>query len=292
MKRKKLLCGILTAVLIGSLPAQVFAEGRVVWKENQTEIHVGRTGFQNYYDICYLNTESGQLESDYVYGFRDSISLLMIDGGFVPFSRILIDEKGAIHVSFEDLKEPLGLELLQGEDVGVVTLKNENGKELVLRYVESQMTRLEDEVYVPLRLTAEFFGCEVKYIPDYQKEFCNEGYSSMPKIHIITVETPQNQEKTYTREEAMLFLQKAAGEVYERYVNTMQASGMEYQEYDSGAIVDSGKELGRYFVYQLESFADIPIYINRYTGEIYSQNPMSTLISISDGLYGISRALY
>lgn len=180
MKRKKLLCGILTAVLIGSLPAQVFAEGRVVWKENQTEIHVGRTGFQNYYDICYLNTESGQLESDYVYGFRDSISLLMIDGGFVPFSRILIDEKGAIHVSFEDLKEPLGLELLQGEDVGVVTLKNENGKELVLRYVESQMTRLEDEVYVPLRLTAEFFGCEVKYIPDYQKEFCNEGYSSMP----------------------------------------------------------------------------------------------------------------
>lgn len=291
MKGKKFFCGILVSVFMGSLPLQAFAAERAEWVENNMNIHMRNTDFQEYYEVDYLNVEQGQMESDFFHSINGDIYLLMIDGGFVPYPDLLLCENGTVHVPFDVIETPLQLTLQPQEENGEVTVKKED-LELYLHYSNLEVTEINGRVYVPLRYLAEAFGCEVGYISDYRSAFCNdENRGTRPQIRIITVETPEAYEKVYTKEEAMMILQKLSEEEYRQIKEAKIEGEQSFEGYDPAVIFDSGKELGRYDVYQLKGFEGLPIFFNRYTGEVFGSNPYTGLISVLEGFSDISKAI-
>lgn len=288
MKRKKLLCGILVSVFMGNLPLQAFAAERAEWTENNMKIHMRDTDFQEYYEVDYLNAEQGQMESDFLHSINGDIYLLMIDGGFVPYPDLLLCENGTVHVPFDVIETPLQLTLQPQGESGEVTVKKED-MELYLHYSNLELTEINGRVYVPLRYVAEAFGCEVGYISDYRREICGDEEKEMqPQIRIITVETPKVREKIYTKEEAMDILQELSEAEYRQITEGLAGSG---QAYDPKEIFDSGKKLGRYDIYKLNGFEELPVFFNRYTGEVYGSNPYTGLISVWEGFSDISKAI-
>ena len=291
MKGKKFFCGILVSVFMGSLPLQAFAAERAEWVENNMNIHMRNTDFQEYYEVDYLNVEQGQMESDFFHSINGDIYLLMIDGGFVPYPDLLLCENGTVHVPFDVIETPLQLTLQPQEENGEVTVKKED-LELYLHYSNLEVTEINGRVYVPLRYLAEAFGCEVGYISDYRKEICGDEEKEMqPQIRIITVETPKVREKIYTKEEAMDILQALSEEEYRQIKEGMEESKQTFAEYEPKAIFDSGKKMGRYDIYKWKGFEELPVFFNRYTGEVYGSNPYTGLISILEGFSDISKAI-
>lgn len=287
-----MLCMMLMAAMMGSsLPLQAYAAEKAEWFPNHADIHMRGTDFQNYYEIDYLNAEQGKSESDYVYSIDDGIYLLMIDGGFVPFSDMLLCEDGSVHVPLDVLEQPLGIESLQEDEFGKVLLWKDE-IELELNSSKLEMTKMDGKLYVPLRYVAEAFGCDVGYVSDYRMEFCEDTVQGfLPKIRIITVETQKNNEKGYTHEEGLLVLQKLSKEEHAQAVSRMAVSGQEYEDYDPMAVYYTEKDLGRYYIYQLKGFEELPIFFNKYTGDVYGSNPYTGLISITEGFSDISKAV-
>lgn len=289
MKGKQLVCMALAFVLMSGLP--VAAAEKAEWTENNMRIHMRNTGFQQYYEVDYLNVEEGQFESDYVCSINDSVYLLMIDGGFVPFPDLLLCENGTVHVPFDVIEKPLGITLEQKEERGKAAVKR-NDMELRLNQSTLEMTEINGRIYVPLRYVAEAFGCEVGYVSDYRREFCrDEERGTLSQIRMITVETPKAHEKIYTKEEAMMILQELSEREYRQITEDMAELGQSFAGYDPTAIFDSGKDLGRYDIYQLKGFEGLPVFFNRYTGEVYGSNPYTGLISVSEGFSDISKAI-
>ena len=49
--------------------------------------------------------------------------------------------------------------------------------------------------------------------------------------------------------------------------------------------------MGRYDIYKWKGFEELPVFFNRYTGEVYGSNPYTGLISILEGFSDISKAI-
>lgn len=281
------------------------ADEKVSWEENNADIAVYDTDFKDLYEIDYLNTATGIYESTYEKDVKNGIRLLMVNGGFVADPGTILYDDGVVFISANKLAGAIGVNIrtFQDENYGTtISIKNGNST-LTMNYYSADfngeslnikygLERINGDVYVPLRLVVEKFGGKIEYIKDYVDSICNVYYTmDHPEINMIVVEMPSNHEKTYTVDEGLSEIKEMSVEEHDYVVDYMKEIKQPFDEnnpdYDPLMIKYTGNNIGRYYVYELEGFEDMPIFFNKYTGEVYSNKPGLPFVNIEKGFPNI-----
>nr|WP_294682144.1 hypothetical protein [uncultured Anaerotignum sp.] len=283
MKKRNLFC---IGALLGSLliPSIAVGEEALVWKENNPSIYVYDTDFKGCYMVDFLNTNADGYETYLDDTIVDAVYLWMVNGGFVPKPDILCSRDGTMYLSIEAL-EPLGMKATATKET--VTISNQTHS-LRLQKNDDFIT-INKKIYVPLRVVAEQFGGKVEYLKDYKQTLCHSQTPNFYPIHLISVETAP-QEKKYNAQEKMEELNRLSAIEHAQTCRTQKDRG-ESAEIAPFSIRDTGKTFGRYDIYEVEHFEAFPIFVNRCTGEIYSENPWSPIVAIAKGFPDLS-AIY
>lgn len=296
-------------VLIGCLclpNTAMAATGEAMWKENNLCVSVSRTDFKETYSVEYLNTDTGIYDCTYEDTVCNSAYLLMINGGFVPNPKILIKENGTVYVPVASL-EMLGVDTIIDNINRTITLSHNdtilifhrdsdraeiNGKN---RMVKDNVQEINEEIYVPIRFVAEQFGGKVEYVHDYKKTICDRTQADKLRISLISVEMVNQQDVTACYEpqdklEEIKTLSLAEHEQISDLLETRkQGFTEENPDYNPLAICYTGETFGRYYVYKIKGFESLPIFVNQYTGEIYSENPWTPIMAIGKGFPDLSK---
>lgn len=308
---KKLIFKILSILIVLLLSlvttfSTALAEGNVSWEENNGDIAIYTTEFKDLYNISYLNTVTRIEEDTYEKNVMNGIRLLMVNGGFVPDPGTLLYDDNVVYISANRLADVIGVKIqTYNDDYGIsISMKNDSSSLTMKEYgyiadlngekIEMQdcLEYINGEVYVPLRFVVEKFGGKVEYIHDYINSICHdEVYEDAPDINMIVVEMPSNHEKTYTVEEGLSIIKGMSVEEHDNvveYMKEINESFGEEPDYDPLSIKYVGYDIGRYYVYELEGYETLPIFFNKYTGEVYSNKPGLPFVNISKGFINIS----
>ena len=296
---KKWIC-VFVILLMGSLsiPCDAWAAShKRKWEENNFNLNLGTTAFDGVYERSYLDAEERQTVSIYDKVIDDSVYLLMINGGFVPEQDILRGWRGnTLYVSTENL-----------ECLGIKTIFDTDNRDIILHYldntlvlhlnsytatfngksipIENPVELLDKKIYVPIRFVLEQFGGKVQYVHDYEKTICHRDLENLFKIHMISIEMVNDkQQPHFLPEDRIDKIKELSVARHSQVVDLLKERGQTFTEenkdYDPFAIYYTGKKLGRYYIYELKGFEGLPIFMNQYTGEIYSENPWTPIVSI------------
>lgn len=287
----------------------VLAAENLKWYENQAEVTISRTAFDDYYGISFLNRETNAYESQYEKLSDHKIDLLMINGGFLPDAHPVYKD-GIMYVALEEIAEPLGI-TYERKDTGegllkismdeqVLFVQSRNGTEATLNgkaMTMPQEIEFLDKTYIPFRFLIEAFGGSVQYISDFERDYCHQEEPDDEKIRMTVVEMPAMERWDYSiadglEEITALSLDKHAQIVRLVEEERGQTFGVDTMpDYDPLDIAYAGKNLGRFYVYELSPFKSLPIFFNRYTGEVYSIKP-GTPFFIMDSKFPNLNSLY
>lgn len=276
------------AVAFSSLTVNV-AFAAVDWQENCADFDIYMTSFENLYEVSYLSGE--QYESYYESNLSRGLYVLLVNGGFVPDVKVLLEEhSGRIFVPADVLVSTLDLTLSCGKERSYQLKKGE--KAVSLSYQEGTVDFMGDTLYVPLRETIEALGGEVGYIPDFLRDLCNEAEHRTQPVRVLTIELLNAEQTKISSAEGVEKILELSKEEYQNVRNYLQETNRTFDEsnrnYDPEKIINTGKRLGRFYVYQLEGFEGLPIFVNRYTGEVYSMKPGLPFVNMSQGFPNLS----
>ncbi|MDR1540943.1 MAG: copper amine oxidase N-terminal domain-containing protein [Clostridiales bacterium] len=242
------------------------------------------------------------VKTDYVKS-GDPIRLLMVNGGFVPKAEIIIENSRTL-VPVRIISEILGAKVewdgnartVEISDRGVlINLKigsadaSAGGKAYTL---DAPAKIFSDRTYVPIRFIAEALGAEVGYIDNLSDAPGYHGRypQGKPPFTIATVER-SNSKPQYTAEDGLSSVKEASAKTYQQVVDYLEETSRAFddidKDYDSQSIIYTGKNLGRYYIYQLEGFEEFQIYFNTFTGAIYSQKAALPFFYIDEGFINI-----
>ncbi|MCI1960176.1 MAG: hypothetical protein LKJ25_11210 [Clostridia bacterium] len=109
---------------------------------------------------------------------------------------------------------------------------------------------------------------------------------------MIVVEMPSEHEKVYTVEEGLSTIKKMSVEEYNQIVELLKNRNgcfdEEYPVYNPLSIKYTGYNIGRFYVYELEGYEKLPIFFNKYTGEVYSNMSALPFVCIDKGFANLS----
>lgn len=270
------------------------------WEENKFDVEIYTGEFDGSYSENYLNREKSQYMGEYGKCTGDTAWLLAVDGGFVPVADIYTVKGKTPYVPLESL-EPMGITVESGTDeYGYYALLKRGKDTLRLtpgRVAEKNGEKFETEdflleemngkMYVPLCFVAEQFGGKVQMIEDFKKEICGDDTEYTMKVSMAVVEM-QERKPVFTVEDGTVKIQEGSAEEHRQTVELMKERGESFENFDPMAVHYKGMDLGRYSVYELEGFESLPIFFNRYTGEIYGVQPGLPIVSISNHFPNIS----
>lgn len=282
---KKWIC-FSVALFIGCFSVQreaLAAPYELKWKENNLCISVDHTDFKGMYSVDYLNPNSGDYECVYDETICNSVYLLMMNGGFFPNPDILLKENGTIYISTKDL-DLVGIKMIIDDVEETISLYY--GSSVLTFERNSDLVAINEKFYVPMRLVVEKFGGEIEYIHDYKKTICNKDQGNEFGINMISVEMIDEQQnlKSYTPQEGLEKVKKMSLIEYEQIISLLEERNQTFtkdsQNYDPLSVYYTGENFGRYYIYKLEGFEKFPVFFNKYTGEIYGENPWSPIMTI------------
>ena len=278
-----LAAGLLTA---GTAPPAETA----TWSPNEPLVEIYKESMETgYFTIDYNHITTEQIS------ITDAIHLLMIDGGFVPNPRIII-ENDRVLVPIRLVSETLGAAVAWNENERLVTIRD-GDTEILLR-IDSEIATVNDaemqldtpativnaSTYVPLRFVADSFGAAVDYIPqltydiDYAGLQPEDPMRARENVRLVIIEKGNPADNIFTVEDGLAAVQEASIQLYEDLLGYLKVDGdRDIKEsgrgdYDPRAIAYAGYSFGRYYVYQLEGFKDYPIFFNKYTGEMFGES--------------------
>lgn len=264
----------------------------VKWKENNLCVSVDDTDFEGVYSVDYLNDSSGLYECTYDKTIADNAYLLLINGGFLHNPDILLSENGVLYISVDNLKL-LDIKAIIDEAKGMISLYYND--DLLVLEKGCNIVAINEKVYVPMRAVVEQFGGEVEYINDYKKNICNEEREYKFRIHLISIEMPDNQSgvESYTPQNGLEKIKKMSLVEYKQIIDLLEERNQTFTkdnpDYNPLSVCYSGETLGRYYVYRLEGFEELPIFFNKYTGVVYGENPWTPMMSIAYGFPDLSK---
>lgn len=273
-KRSLFFIGLLLGCFCSPNTAMAAAE-TPAWQENNPCISVDRTDFKELSAVDYFNLDSGIYEPRLTHTICGNVYLLMVNGGFVPNPDIQLHQNGTLYISSETL-ETIGIHTTAKD--GTVTFSN--GTHTLKLQKNADIIMINDKIYAPLRFVTTQFGGKVEYLQDYKKTLCHAESKDSFRIHLISVETEQ-QAKAYTSQEKTAELQKLSAEEYAQISDSLTANPF--------SVRDTGKTFGRYDIYEVTNFSAFPIFVNQYTGEVYSENPWLPIMAISKGFPDLSK---
>ena len=294
MNVKKTVLVILSVVCIAFSSATTMAAD-LSWQENKADISIYKTAFSDLYDISFLNETTNQEESTFEGDVKNGIRIVMVNGGFVPDAKTLLKD-GIVYIPLSKFAEIFDFDVkydsysfemtIQNSNTNIVIPNIENikayinGKEC---FMPSKVEKVGNEFYVPLRFTAEAFGGAVEYIENYMSFMDKDTYIDLPDIHVISVEFCDQVETTYTINDGLEEIILLSLEKYNQIENK--------SDYDPENIFYIGKNIGRYYIYKLKDFETLPIFFNKYTGEIYSEKSGLPFLLIDKGFPNINYIL-
>jgi hypothetical protein len=299
---KKCFLGVVIALAVAlSAVVSVFAEEpeTAKWSPNSPIIDIFE---DDIYWVDYNRILTEHIESG------GTIRLLMIDGGFVPSAGIVI-ENGRTLVPLRLISETFGAKvdfqgrrvvLTDGETEIILTIGSRsalvNGEELTL---DSPTRIIGSSTYVPLRFIADSFGADVNYIPEmtYGLDIPDDAHdfswkTLRKRVSLTVIEKGSKSESTITVEDGLTAALEASAEEYDALLAYLSIDNRDIAdagggEYDSQAITYAGFDIGRYYVYQLKDWELYPIFINKYTGEMFSESTGLPFISWGRGFPNI-----
>ena len=283
-----LLATIFAASMLLAGAAQ--AAGTVTWSPNDPVIEIYNEAMQ----VGYFTIDFDSITTEHI-SKTESIHLLLIDGGFVPTPGIII-ANGRTLVPVDLVAETLGATADWDEEERLVTIKD--GETEILLPIDSKTATVNGagisldvpaaivsaSPYVPLRFIAENLGATVDYIPqltygiDHPNDPIEYWIRARESVNVVVIEKGNKAEKEFTVEEGLAVAQAASQQLYEDLLGYLEVDGgraiSDYGrgDYDPQAIAYAGYAIGRYLVYQLEGFAEYPIFFNKYDGEMYSES--------------------
>lgn len=292
MKKVLGIC-ILAALLAGCAPQEDGALKMPRWAENKFDVEIRAGRFDDTYEELYLEDEIGSYTQPVLGRVTGGAAyLLVMNGGFMPapdlytidgMPYVPVESLGLMGITAEYGGKGDGhfVLLRHGED----TLRlldlyraEKNGEKIETEYslVESEY----GEMYVHICFVAEQFGGMAQFIQDFRKEICGDEKEYGLRVGMAVVEIPEEGQPVFTVEEGLAEVQKASLERFHKLDELWKKTGKVFWRYDPMAIRYTGKDLGRYSVYQLEGLEKQPIFFNRYTGEIYSVQSRLQILSI------------
>lgn len=306
MGKRHIMIGMAAAVLLAACAAQEESPDSSRGGDN-LGASISWTDFDGVYQISLLDKEGGQEELYYEKAAGNQLYMLVVNGSFAAATDILTGWDGTPYISAEDLgilgiaAEPAGSETgkavsLECHGDTLVLKKNrpaeKNGMELEDGF--SAVGWIEEKAYVPICFVAEQFGGTAQYIKDFRKEICNDDGEYGLAVSFIVIEMPTTQqERAFTQEEGLRKARELSAEEYRQVTEYLEECERVFSEddpdYDPSAIRDTGKTLGRYDIYELEGFETLPVFFNRYTGEIYGVQPWDPMLSINRSFPDISK---
>ena len=253
------------------------------WQENVPILSIlYDTSIHGMYEIYY---KGASLSTGDNFSRFEKIHLLMVNGGFVPHNNIIIknnrtmvptsvieDVFGAM-VYYDDKERTVNINIADTNIVFGINIGDAevNGKR---HDIEASAFFRDSKIYVPLRFVAEALGAEVQYnndllfgqaiqaIPIHRIEF----YGDYKYFDVVSIDTGSKDKKTFTVEDGIDSLKKAATEMYGKSHMYYYSS----RDYDMHDIKYTNHDLGRYYVYVVKGYENEPVYFNKYTGEIFS----------------------
>jgi Copper amine oxidase N-terminal domain. len=231
----------------------------------------------NTIDFCYGNskyTESGE-----------PVNLLMVNGSFVNCGNIFITD-GTTYVPAQIFYDTIKAEYVCTGSICTVKYKNIHIKynlgsdEIDIKTGDNESTRKiskqpminNGEVFIPVRFYAELLEFNVYF---NQKLYGNH-------IIVNTIIVDDNiHDKIYSTDEGYDIIHDAAKKMYLGIVknieNNMEQNhfpdeALEKVKSDAGTfeIVYTDLVYGRYYIYHIKNFVDYNIYLDKYTGDIFS----------------------
>lgn len=300
---KRILSVCLLAVLLAGCAAQEggTAQETPYWEENKFDVGIYTGEFVGSYQEEYLNKEMGQYVGKHEKCAGDTAWLLAVNGGFVPTADIYTVRGETPYVPLESL-EPMGIAAESGRDeYGIFALlhRGEDTLRLTARWRAEKngeefktedflLEEMNGKMYVPLCFVTEQFGGTVQMIKDFRKEICGDDSEYEMKVGIIAVEMPGEEQAVFMPEDGINKIQELSAEEYRQSAELMETRGEPFENFDPMTIRYKGENLGRYYVYELEGFEFLPIFFNRYTGEIYGAQPGLPIVSIKNYFPNIS----
>ncbi len=277
------------------------------WEENKFDVEIYTGKFDGTYEERHLGNQTGEYGRELAMerAAGDMAYLLAVDGGFVPMPDLYID--GDIPYAPLESLETMGItaEYVRNEHHGYHMLLRRGEDTLRLTYLyraekdgkelETAFQLLKDgygETYIPICFVAEQFGGTARFVKDFKKEICNDEKEYGLRVGMVVVEMQAEEQAVLTFEEGLAEAQKASLEEFNRMEEIRKKTGKVFWRYDPMAVHYTGENLGRYYVYELERFEDLPIFVNRYTGEIYGVQPeWQGILSIKKRFPNIRRVL-
>lgn len=261
------------------------------WEENKFDVEIYTGEFDGTYVELHLGNQTGEygIEQAMERATGDMAYLLAVDGGFVPMPDIYtkgdipyapLESLALMGITAEyGIRGDMRLDryyvlLRRGEDT--LRLTDFYHVERDGRKLETEFCLWDDrygEVYFPICFVAEQFGGTARFVKDFKKEICGDEKEYGLRVGMIVVEMPKEGQAALTPEEGLAEAQKASQEEFNRMEEIKKKTGKVFWRYDPMAVHYTGEDLGRYYVYELERFEDLPILVNRYTGEIYGVQP-------------------
>ncbi len=296
--------------LLLSLNCDYFELKKNIWTKNDMDVAVypPDSSEDGLYDVEYNDNDAERYPID-----SRRICLLMVDGGFVPYPDIQF-KNGQAFVSVETLSDAFGVDFIVFKEGGNITISGSD-KHLALKIGSNDVSVVDISstgsktaklngipytgnngvVYLPIRSIAELLSGNVQYVDriggdgNYDDIGVNK---TAARISMITVELPQSINKAFTPEEGLAKVKQASAQAYQALLDYYKQDNRTFddtsKDYNSQDIVYTGQTYGRYYVYQLKEFSQFDIYLNRYTGEIYSKKASICLLNIEKGFVNIS----
>lgn len=285
------------------------AQETAPFAENNADMQVYLTDFDGLYSVNIYGPGENLPVTFYEKSVNGSIYALMLNGSFVPCPGLLTSN-GTVYISAYKLAELIGNDTASAENkdniftfkVGETTLEiNNNSRSVTVNGVKTDTDMLffslydyggrDEDIYVPLRPVIEALGGKVEYVSDFEKTYSDGSRGKYDAVvNIVIVEMPSAHDKVYTVEEGLETLVGLSKETYEYVKSYLTETGRTFSDIDPDYDPEDIKyigDMGRYYVYHLAGFEELPLMINKYTGEVFSAKPGLPFISISKGFPNI-----
>ncbi len=276
-----------------SIGVSALAEDVKPFLKGSTTISIYEPGttYDDGYSVDYEATEQIYLPAD------KKIILLMINGAFIPDASIIIkDDRTLVPVRL--ISETLGAKVDWDQPTKTVTITtDENEVVLILdttaaivngeaKVLDVPATAFNESTYVPLRFIGEALGAEVQYIPTLA--FAPTAREELNNVSCVIVDKAESDDVAIDITEALKTVKAESQATYDMIKDYVGLNGVElgsegYPDYDPNAILYTTKNFGRYYIFVLATYEKYPIFFNKYTGEILSQNPGLPFLNIDNG---------
>ncbi len=154
----------------------------------------------------------------------------------------------------------------------------------------------------------EALGCAVEYhrdglmfasgggIKGYGSQYYFDRADRRSIINCVTIDRPEKGAQELTPEQCLERVQAASQEAYLQTADYLRLTNREFddinKDYNPLNIFYAGFTVGRYYVYGLEDFHAMKMYLNiycnKYTGEIFAEKAGLPFVNVDKGFINVS----